>query len=322
MLHFTSREEWEQGQATGRYEPEAMRRDGFVHLSFGHQVARVTSERARGRRDLVLLVVDPAGLEADLRVEDGFPHLYRPIPLSAVRHVAEFPPDADGSFALPEDARLAELAVAALPSFEAARERCRSNMTGFSGPWWIGGGWACDAATGAVSRPHLDVDVVVLRPDVAKLGSFLSRWDVRLARSGTLVEWDGSKFAEDDHQLWLRPDDGYRPRRWQDFAADPQFFEVLVEQFDSADRMWVFRRNSAVRDRLERLGIPGGFLRPEVALLYKAAAANGEDDAARVKAQADFDHVVAHLAATQREWLRDAVLRAHPEHPWISPLGV
>ena len=321
MLHFTSRDEWEQGRAVGFYEPEAMGRDGFVHLSFGHQLSSVATERARGRRDLVLLVVDSSGLEAHLRVEGGFPHLYTPIPVSAVRLAADFPPSPDGSFALPEEARLAELTLTALPSFDAVLERCRSHMAGFSGPWWIGGGWACDAAAGSVSRPHLDVDVAILRPDVLELGNLLTRCDVRIARSGSLIEWDGEEFTNDDHQLWLRPDDGRRPERWQDFAADPGFFEILVEQFDTADRVWEFRRNSAVRDRLERLGAPGGFLAAEVALLYKAAGAIGNDDEGRAKAQGDFDHAVAHLNRDQRTWLRGAVNQAHPEHPWTSLLG-
>lgn len=318
-MHFTSRGEWARGRAAGVYAPETMRRNGSVPLAFGHQLTRVASEHARGRRDLVLLVVDPAGLEADLRIESGFPHLYRPVPMSAVRLVADFPPEADGSFALPDAARLAELALVALPSLSAVLERCRMNMAGFARPWWIGGGWACDAPTGVVSRPHLDVDVVVLRPDVTEVGHFVNSWDVRLVGNGTLREWDGHEFSDDDHQLWLRPDDGHRPHRWQDFAADPQFFEILVESVAS-DGMWVFRRNGAVRDRVDRLGAPGGFLRPEVALLYKAAAAAGDDDVGRAKAQADFDHAVAFLERAQRQWLLDAVLRAHPGHPWLSQL--
>src|SRR4051812_48874894 len=78
VLHFTSRTEWERGLADGQYRPDAMAADGFVHLSFGHQLARVASERVPGVHDLVLLVVDPHGLEKDLRLEGGFPHLYRP----------------------------------------------------------------------------------------------------------------------------------------------------------------------------------------------------------------------------------------------------
>jgi hypothetical protein len=254
-------------------------------------------------------------------VEGGFPHLYRPIPVAAVRLVADFPPGPNGSFALPEAARKAELELNALASFEAVLGRCRSVMAGFDRPWWIGGGWAVDAGADTISRPHLDIDVVLLRPDVQALGRHLAGWDLRLARSGTLAEWDGQALNDADHQVWVRPDDGHRPERWQDFAADPGFVEVLVEQFDTAQRTWVFRRDAAVRAPLERLGPPRGFLRPEVALLYKAAAAAGADPATAAKAQADFEHAVAHLDHRQRAWLGNAVASAEPDHHWVTVLA-
>ena len=320
LLHFTTTSEWERGQANGSYQPDSMALDGFVHLSFGHQVAAVATSNCRGASGLVLLVVDPVGLEADLRVEGGFPHLYRPIPTSSVRLVTDFPSDVDGSFALPDDARLAELALTALPSFDAVLDRCRSVMKQLAAPWWVGGGWAVDAAAGEISRPHLDVDLVVLRPDVPELAHLLASWDVRLARSGALAEWDGRELRNDDHQLWLRPDDGERPERWQDFAADPGFVEILVEQFDERSHLWEFRRNRDVRAPLQRLGNPGRFLGAEVALLYKAAAASGGEPAARAKAQLDFGHAVHHLTTDQRHWLNDAVAVAHGQHPWLSVL--
>jgi len=321
VLHFTTKAEWEIGQKTGQYRPHAMAEEGFIHLSFGHQLAWVATDLARGSSDLVLLVVDPAGLEPDLRVEGGFPHLYRPIPVESVRLVVDLPPREDGSFETPEQARLAELAMAAFPSVHSVLVRSRSVMTGFARSWWIGGGWAVDAATGTISRPHLDVDLVVLRPDVPALGSHLAGWDLRLARAGTLREWDGGGLAESDHQVWARRDDGIRPERWQDFAADPGFVEFLAEEVDVADGMWVYRRDPVVRAPLSRLGTPGGFLRPEVALLYKAAAAGGGDPLVSAKAQFDFQHALAHLDRDQREWLTTALRRAHPGHPWTSSLN-
>ena len=149
-MHFTSRSAWERAQVTGQYQPDAMATDGFVHLSFGHQLARVATEIAAGTPDLVLLVVDPDGLEDDLKVEGGFPHLYRAIPVSAVRLVADFPASPDGSFALPESARRAELELTALPSFDAVaapisspgvnlssrfRSRSRDERAAMGPPW-------------------------------------------------------------------------------------------------------------------------------------------------------------------------------------------
>src|SRR5207302_6600005 len=137
-----------------------MTEEGFIHLSFGYQLDRVATELARGSSDLVLLVVDPAGLEPDLRVEGGFPHLYRPIPVASVRLVVDLPPREDGSFETPEQARLAELAVAALPSAQSVLVRSRSVMAGFARSWWLGCRWAVSAATRSITRPHLGLDLL------------------------------------------------------------------------------------------------------------------------------------------------------------------
>ncbi len=34
----------------------------------------------------------------------------------------------------------------------------------------------------------------------------------------------------------------------------------------------------------------------------------------------DFGHVVAHLTARGRRWLRSALERSHPGHPWYDRL--
>jgi hypothetical protein len=62
----------------------------------------------QGRRDLVLLVIDPELVTADFRCEDGgngnfYPHVYGPLNVSAVTAVVAFEPNADGSFELPAD---------------------------------------------------------------------------------------------------------------------------------------------------------------------------------------------------------------------------
>ena len=66
----------------------------------------VANQFYRGVPDLVLLVIAPAQLTAELRhdvIETGetFPHLYGELNLSAVVQVVDFPPEADGSFRLP-----------------------------------------------------------------------------------------------------------------------------------------------------------------------------------------------------------------------------
>jgi uncharacterized protein (DUF952 family) len=74
-------------------------RDGFVHLSAGHQVVGTLAKYFAGHRDLVLLAVDPDRLGERLRWEPSrggelFPHLYGPLELA-------LPLQEDGSHRLP-----------------------------------------------------------------------------------------------------------------------------------------------------------------------------------------------------------------------------
>lgn len=41
----------------------------------------------------------------------------------------------------------------------------RSLLSSLAVPWWVTGGWAIDLAVGQVTRPHEDVDVVLLERD-------------------------------------------------------------------------------------------------------------------------------------------------------------
>lgn len=93
VFHWAPRVEWDQALATGAYPWSGRGLDylgeGFVHLSFADQVAG-TRERFYAdlaAADLVLLRLDPAG--RPVVVEDGYPHLFAPLPLDAVEVVAQ-----------------------------------------------------------------------------------------------------------------------------------------------------------------------------------------------------------------------------------------
>jgi len=97
LVHLALVAEWEEAVAAGGpYRRSTIGRsleeEGFVHGAFARQVPGVVERYYRGREDdLVVLVLDPARLDAELRVEDllgsgeAFPHVYGPIPLEAVR---------------------------------------------------------------------------------------------------------------------------------------------------------------------------------------------------------------------------------------------
>ncbi|MEI7770765.1 MAG: DUF952 domain-containing protein [Chloroflexales bacterium] len=109
IYHITARAAWESAQAAGAYAADSLASEGFIHCSTGAQVLGTAARFFAGRRDLVLLAIDPALLTAELRYEEGepgvlFPHLYGPLELRAVAAVYTLAPAADGSFALPAGA--------------------------------------------------------------------------------------------------------------------------------------------------------------------------------------------------------------------------
>jgi uncharacterized protein (DUF952 family) len=98
----------QEARRCGRFDGSADdARDGFIHLSAGHQVAGTLAKYFAGRRDLVLLAVDPERLGERLRWEksrggDLFPHLYGPLDLAHVISVEALTLQEDGSHHLPE----------------------------------------------------------------------------------------------------------------------------------------------------------------------------------------------------------------------------
>lgn len=111
IFHITERQSWEKTRRDGVYRAPSLDVQGFIHFSKRDQVIGVANAFYRNQTDLVLLVVDPAKLSADLRYEapDGllagepesserFPHLYGALNLDAVVRAVDFPPDMDGEW--------------------------------------------------------------------------------------------------------------------------------------------------------------------------------------------------------------------------------
>lgn len=107
LYHITTQAEAEVARTTGEYLPAAFTKESFIHCSYRHQVQQVANAFYYGRADLVLFEINRAGLTSDVvdeNLEGGgeqFPHIYGPLPLSAVVRVYPFPCEADGSFNLP-----------------------------------------------------------------------------------------------------------------------------------------------------------------------------------------------------------------------------
>ncbi|WP_436793633.1 DUF952 domain-containing protein [Actinospongicola halichondriae] len=95
ILHLALRSEWDAAVASGEaYDRStigvSLAEEGFIHCSFPDQVVATAERYYAGRDDVVVLVVDPGRVDAEVRVEDlsgtgvEFPHVYGPIPVDAV----------------------------------------------------------------------------------------------------------------------------------------------------------------------------------------------------------------------------------------------
>jgi uncharacterized protein (DUF952 family) len=103
IYHLALAADWDEaapvyrGSTLGRSLDEV----GFVHASTAEQVKRIADLVYRGRSDVLLLKIDPDRLGVPVRYEEveggeRFPHVYGPVPRTAVLAVTPLDCGADG----------------------------------------------------------------------------------------------------------------------------------------------------------------------------------------------------------------------------------
>ena len=99
--------DWQTAQQAGSFAGTAHDlRDGFIHFSTAEQLAETAARHYAGQAGLLLLGVRVAALGPALCWEPSrggalFPHLYGPLPLSAVVRIDPLRCGADGVHILP-----------------------------------------------------------------------------------------------------------------------------------------------------------------------------------------------------------------------------
>jgi uncharacterized protein (DUF952 family) len=102
--------DWRAAERAGAYGGSADDvRDGFLHFSTAAQVKESARKHRRGEPDLWLIEADAARLGDALQWEPAsggkrpglFPHLYGPLPLSAVLSATRLPLRGDGAHDFP-----------------------------------------------------------------------------------------------------------------------------------------------------------------------------------------------------------------------------
>lgn len=107
IYHITTASEVERAGRTGQYLPAEFGADGYIHCSYAHQLRDIANSKYRGRRDLVLVEIDPTKLTCPIVEENaagkgqGYPHILGALSMSSVVSIRELPCLESGSIELP-----------------------------------------------------------------------------------------------------------------------------------------------------------------------------------------------------------------------------
>lgn len=99
---------WRTAETVGRFDGAPIDlADEFIHFSTRDQAAETARRHFAGQTGLLLIAVDAGALGDKLVFEPSrggalFPHLYGPMPLSAVKWVKPLPLGDDGIHAFPD----------------------------------------------------------------------------------------------------------------------------------------------------------------------------------------------------------------------------
>lgn len=96
LYHLATADEWADYRQDGTIQPASLDTEGFVHCSWGRQVAGTVEKHFPGVTGLLALHVDEDGLGDVVLIEEdsygsgqAFPHAYGPIPVAAVLGTVE-----------------------------------------------------------------------------------------------------------------------------------------------------------------------------------------------------------------------------------------
>jgi hypothetical protein len=183
-------------------------------------------------------------------------------------------------------------------------EGVRAFFSGFDRPWWLVGGYALEAFTGA-EREHDDIDVSMLACDVPALREFVGdRWHLWTVHDGALrpMSEEYPDLPSPESQIWVRRN-----------AGSPWVIDLPLTP-DVAGR-W---RNKKLPDHVAPVdevtwvtsdGVR--MLNPEIVLMYKARLD-------RTKDRRDLARAWPLLREEQRVWLTETIETLFPGHAWLE----
>lgn len=240
IYKICSAAEWREAEGAGVFRGSPIDlADGFIHFSTAGQAAETASKHFGDRTDLLLVAVASDALGAALRFEPSrggasFPHLHGPLPLDAVRDVADLPLGPDGAHVFPP----AVLAAACVfePQTEGWRPVPGDDFIGLVGPLW--------------SRPPDEASAGA--PDeVRRYGLLAER---RHLNRGGIVH-GGMVMTFADHALGLAAFAANGGRRQVTVHLDTHFISGVKEGEFVEARCRVLRRTTALLFMAAELGV-------------------------------------------------------------------
>ncbi len=107
LFHISLPEDWARAQSDGAITDStrgvSLAEEGYIHCSYAEQVAGTAGRFYGDLAAIVVLRIDPDLVGSPIVVEDlvgsgvEFPHVYGPIPVTAVVEARTVPPHAPGS---------------------------------------------------------------------------------------------------------------------------------------------------------------------------------------------------------------------------------
>lgn len=181
-------------------------------------------------------------------------------------------------------------------------EEVAGRLAGVEAPWAFAAGWALDLFRGSVSREHEDVEIAVPVAYFDAIRDAFPGYEFDVVGGGRRWRISDRAAFEFMHQTWLRDRDTgvYR-------------LDVFREPHDG--ETWICRRDHSIRRPYSEVvhrtaeGLP--FVAPEIVLLFKAHLSRPKDEA-------DLIGTLPLLDRGSRRWLRSALERLHPGHPWLE----
>lgn len=104
IFHLVPDRVWKSSKKNSRYEPQSFEEEGLIHCSAGSQIQDTANRLFRGERKLLLLVINAALVEPQIKYEkdehtgETYPQIYGPLNPDAIIDRIRLIPEKDGSF--------------------------------------------------------------------------------------------------------------------------------------------------------------------------------------------------------------------------------